>query len=138
MVPLTRLAFLALAISCTNAFQSPVGYNKIQTPITLYAESSDSDDTTTKPALSSLVNRVAVAGATGRTGKFVVQQLLEQNVPVLAMVRDVDKANDMFDPTNSLLTIRQTDLGNEEDITGKFQLSCAYDMCMSYAPSGQN
>jgi len=33
------------------------------------------------------------------------------------MVRDVDKANDMFDPTNSLLTIRQTDLGNKEDIT---------------------
>ena len=62
MVPLTRLAFLALAISCTNAFQSPVGYNKIRTPTTLYAESSGSDDTT-KPALSSLVNRVAVAGA---------------------------------------------------------------------------
>ena len=33
------------------------------------------------------------------------------------MVRDVDKANDMFDPTNSLLTIRQTDLGNKDDIT---------------------
>ena len=115
MAHLYRLAFLAVVISYTNAFQSPVVYNKIRTPTTLYAESSD--DTTTKPALSSLVNRVAVAGATGRTGKFVVQQLLEQNVPVLAMVRDVDKANDMFDPTNSLLTIRQTDLGNKEDIT---------------------
>ena len=83
MVHLNRLAFLSVVISYTNAFQSPVVHNKIRTPTTLYAESSDSDDTTTKPALSSLVNRVAVAGATGRTGKFVVQQLLEQNVPVL-------------------------------------------------------
>ena len=80
MVHLNRLAFLAVVISYTNAFQSPVVHNKIRTPTTLYVESSDDD---TKPALSSLVNRVAVAGATGRTGKFVVQQLLEQNVPVL-------------------------------------------------------
>ena len=83
-MPLNRLAFLTVAISYTIAFQSPV-VNTIRTPTitTLYAESSDSDDTTTKPALSSLVSRVAVAGATGRTGKLVVQQLLEQNVPVL-------------------------------------------------------
>jgi len=83
MVHLNRLAFLAVVISYANAFQSPVVYNTIRTPTTLHADSSDSDDTTTKPALSSLVNRVAVAGATGRTGKFVVKQLLEQNVPVL-------------------------------------------------------
>eukprot|EP00579_Thalassiosira_antarctica_P005970 CAMPEP_0201877000 /NCGR_PEP_ID=MMETSP0902-20130614/8522_1 /ASSEMBLY_ACC=CAM_ASM_000551 /TAXON_ID=420261 /ORGANISM="Thalassiosira antarctica, Strain CCMP982" /LENGTH=411 /DNA_ID=CAMNT_0048404355 /DNA_START=52 /DNA_END=1287 /DNA_ORIENTATION=- len=69
-----------------------------------------------QPPLSTLVNRVAVAGATGRTGKYVVQQLLSQNVPVLAMVRDVDKAANVLDPTNALLTIRQTDLGSEKDV----------------------
>jgi len=65
--------------------------------------------------LSQTVKRVAVAGATGRTGKFVVQQLLAENVPVLAMVRDVEKAGKMF-PANELLTIRETDLGSKEDV----------------------
>lgn len=68
------------------------------------------------PPLASLVTRVAVAGATGRTGKYVVQQLLDQKVPVLALVRDVDKASAAFDATNELLTIRKTDLGSEEDV----------------------
>jgi hypothetical protein len=62
------------------------------------------------------VNRVAVAGATGRTGRYVVEELLSRNVPVLAMVRDVDKANDVLDPTNEYLTIRKTDLGNRNDV----------------------
>src|SRR6056300_1651857 len=69
-----------------------------------------------KPPLSTLVKRVAVAGATGRTGKLVVQQLLSQNVPVLALVRDTDKAKNTLDPTNELLTIRQTDLGSKDDV----------------------
>ena len=62
------------------------------------------------------MKRVAVAGATGRTGKLVVQQLLSQNVPVLALVRDTDKAMNTLDPTNELLTIRQTDLGSKDDV----------------------
>lgn len=45
-----------------------------------------------------------------------MQQLLDQNVPVLAMVRDTEKAANTLDPTNELLTIRQTDLGSKEDV----------------------
>ena len=55
-------------------------------------------------------------GATGRTGRFVVERLLSQGVPVLAMVRDEEKAKETFDPTNSLLTIRKVDLSSKEDV----------------------
>ncbi len=60
--------------------------------------------------------RVAVAGATGRTGKYVVAELLSRKIPVVALVRDINKAKNVLDPTNELLTIRQTDLGNREDV----------------------
>lgn len=33
-----------------------------------------------------------VAGATGQTGRRIVQQLVERNIPVRALVRDIDKA----------------------------------------------
>ena len=56
------------------------------------------------------------AGATGRTGRIVVERLLAEGVPVLAMVRDEEKAKETFDPTNSLLTIRKVDLSSKEDV----------------------
>ena len=59
---------------------------------------------------------MAVAGATGRTGKYVVRELLSRNIPVLALVRDITKAQNVLDPTNELLSIRQTDLGSREDV----------------------
>jgi hypothetical protein len=40
----------------------------------------------------------AIAGATGWTGRYVVEELLSRNVPVLATVRDIDRANDVLDP----------------------------------------
>lgn len=45
-----------------------------------------------------------------------MQSLLAQNVPVLALVRDTNKASNTLDPTNELLTIRKTDLGSKEDV----------------------
>lgn len=115
---LTILAIATLSYTAT-AFQAPV-HSTIHTTQTTSLFSSvperNGDESSATPPLSTLVNRVAVAGATGRTGKFVVQQLLDQNVPVLAMVRDVDKAANVLDPTNELLTIRQTDLGNKNDV----------------------
>mmetsp|Transcript_19302 Transcript_19302/g.41911 ORF Transcript_19302/g.41911 Transcript_19302/m.41911 type:complete len:403 (-) Transcript_19302:308-1516(-) len=116
-----RLTILAIAtISYTaSAFQAPI-HSVAHTQTTPLFSSvpgrTDGDGSPISPPLSTLVNRVAVAGATGRTGKYVVQQLLDQNVPVLAMVRDVDKAANVLDPTNELLTIRQTDLGNKDDV----------------------
>ena len=41
-------------------------------------------------------NRVLVAGATGRTGQQVVQQLLDQGYPVRVLARSAEKAEGMF------------------------------------------
>ncbi len=49
---------------------------------------------------SDLLDRLAVfgrdRGSTGRTGRYVVEELLSRNVPILAMVRDIDRANDVL------------------------------------------
>lgn len=37
-----------------------------------------------------------VAGATGETGRRIVQQLVERNIPVRALVRDLDKARQIL------------------------------------------
>jgi len=74
------------------------------------------------------VKKVAVTGATGRTGKLVVEKLLQKNIEVVAVVRDIDKANQLFSkPTfteSSKLTITKCDLGSEKDI-GKGKLKTA-------------
>ena len=65
-----------------------------------------------------IVKKVAVAGATGRTGRFVVEELLQRNVQVLAMVRSEDKATQTFENiTSSLLQIQQCDLTNTDEIS---------------------
>lgn len=114
------VAFLVVASisSYAAAFQSPIthGIHRQATNLFSSVPERDTEDSTAKPPLSSLVNRVAVAGATGRTGKLVVQLLLEQNVQVFAMVRDEDKAKNTLDPTNDLLTIKTVDLGNEDEV----------------------
>ena len=114
------VAFLVVASisSYAAAFQSPIthGIHRQATNLFSSVPERDTEDSTAKPPLSSLVNRVAVAGATGRTGKLVVQLLLEQNVQVFAMVRDEDKAKNTLDPTNDMLTIKTVDLGSEDEV----------------------
>ena len=141
------LATLAIASvvfgSYTAAFQTPrplgtnnlVVHNNVHASSALFASTTapperttDSSTEATKAPLSSLVNRVAVAGATGRTGKFVVQKLLEQNVPVLALVRDTTKAQNVLDPTNELLSIRETDLVNKDDVLSAFSSNDGNDV----------
>lgn len=61
--------------------------------------------------------KVAVAGATGRTGRLVVQRLLErESVLVIALVRDLIKAKETLPSDNSNVSIVQCDLSNPEDI----------------------
>jgi NAD(P)H-binding len=67
--------------------------------------------------LNSLVNQVAVAGASGRTGQLVAQELLDLGVNnVIAIVRDTKKASDIFSKRPSNLSIVQCDLGNPTEI----------------------
>lgn len=44
-----------------------------------------------------------VAGATGETGRRIVQQLVKQNIPVRALVRNLDKAREILPPEAELV-----------------------------------
>ncbi|KAL9187312.1 hypothetical protein ACHAXT_001415 [Thalassiosira profunda] len=136
------LAALLAAVALSRggqAFQTPASFSSpvrvvasSATPTALRSsvpERPDDSGDDARPPLASLVNRVAVAGATGRTGKYVVQELLAQNVPVLALVRDADKASNVLDPTNELLTIRKTDLGSQEDVIAALEGEGGKDKC---------
>ncbi|KAL7535203.1 hypothetical protein ACHAWF_005099 [Thalassiosira exigua] len=121
---LALLAAAALSSGTSSSFVgafappaalAPPSTTTIASPATLFAAAPDGGEDA-RPPLSSLVSRVAVAGATGRTGKLVVRELLARNVPVLALVRDAAKAADVLDPTDDKLTIRVTDLGSEADV----------------------
>jgi NAD(P)H-binding len=58
-----------------------------------------------------IVSTVVVVGATGRTGRYVVEELLQRNVQnVMAMVRDTNKANTVFPNPPSNLQIIDCDL----------------------------
>lgn len=61
--------------------------------------------------------KVAVAGATGRTGRLVVQKLLDKgSVQVVALVRDITKAKETLPYDNSNISILKCDLSNPDDI----------------------
>lgn len=52
--------------------------------------------------------KIFVAGATGNTGKRIVEQLLAKGFAVKAGVRDVDKAKSVLPEGNPLLQIVST------------------------------
>lgn len=61
-------------------------------------------------------NPTLVVGATGKVGRLVVKQLLEQQKPVRALVRDEQKAKEIFQSSDKNLEIVVCDLGKcEED-----------------------
>lgn len=47
--------------------------------------------------------RIFVAGATGKTGRQIVRQLNEQDVPVVALVRDLEKAHQVLPATTQFV-----------------------------------
>ena len=53
---------------------------------------------------------VAVAGATGRVGRLVVQSLLREGHAVTALIRDSDKAKDVLPAVSEMLSIRELDI----------------------------
>jgi uncharacterized protein YbjT (DUF2867 family) len=47
--------------------------------------------------------RVLVVGATGQTGKEIVKELVAKNIPVRALVRNLDKAKEILPPEAELV-----------------------------------
>ncbi len=81
---------------------------------------------------SAAPKRIAVTGATGRTGSLVVRELLDRGNRVVAIVRDLEKAKDTFSSLDlqsdddveaelSALKIIKCDLGSERDIISSIQ-----------------
>jgi len=63
-----------------------------------------------------VVSKVAVTGATGRTGRLVVKELRNRGVNVVAIVRDLEKAKEVFSDEDDGIHIREMNLASEEEI----------------------
>ena len=77
-----------------------------------------------------VVTKVAVAGATGRTGTLVVEELLSRGVKeVVALVRDEKTSQEAFANPADNLQITKCDLNNEREMkkgTAFYGLSVVY------------
>ena len=90
-----------------------------------------------------VVKKVAVAGATGRTGKLVVQELLDRDVQVLGMVRSLERAKETFPDDQPNLEIAQVDLTNEKAIESTLTgcdavIWCATGFLAGWLPYGRH
>jgi uncharacterized protein YbjT (DUF2867 family) len=79
-----------------------------------------------------------VAGATGETGRRIVQELIARNIPVRALVRDLEKARSLF-PTNNVELV-QGDVLKPESLSAALGdstvLLCATGAKPSFDPTG--
>jgi uncharacterized protein YbjT (DUF2867 family) len=123
------LVCCAAAASTADAFSASVAGSAL---LPRTAETSASSTT------RNVLTTVAVTGATGRTGRLVVQELLNRGIPnVLAIVRNETKAADVFksqgdvelDGGSSSLRIVQCDLTNDMDIASALQGADAAIWC---------
>jgi hypothetical protein len=105
-------SFNSVTVSAFGALSSGVRKSKFQQRRSTALETASSET-----AASPLP--VLVVGATGRVGRRVVQQLLAQNRPVRALVRNPDKAQKIFGTSDSLvyppLEIIVADVSRYED-----------------------
>jgi hypothetical protein len=105
---------LFLLLSWATSASSFVSSNKPVSFSILKAKKSEAEDLPLQT--NQVVSKVAVAGATGRTGSLVVEELLKRNVQVVAMVRDKNKASETFPNPPSSLSVVECDLTNEKAI----------------------
>ncbi|WP_019509249.1 SDR family oxidoreductase [Pleurocapsa sp. PCC 7319] len=81
--------------------------------------------------------KIFVAGATGQTGKHIVRQLIERNVPVKALVRDTEAAKAILPPTTELIVgdvLKPTTF--EDHLADCNVLICATGASPSLDPTG--
>ena len=80
---------------------------------------------------------IFVAGATGQTGRHVVTQLVEQNIPVKALVRDLEKAREMLPATAELVVGDVLEPATfDRHLEGCSGLICATGASPSFDPTG--
>ena len=79
---------------------------------------------------------IFVAGATGQTGRHIVRQLIEQNVPVKALVRNVEKAQTILPPEAELVGDILKPATFEQYLADCDALICATGASPSLNPTG--
>lgn len=86
-------------------------------------KSSDDDNDEEIPIpTSDVVQKVAVTGATGKTGKLVVEELLKRNVKVVGLVRNETKAAELFgDFSSDVLEIQKCNLSDKNEIANALE-----------------
>ena len=121
----TLVLLVMFQVLNTDGFSPPSSSARATSRFNASSSSTDAEeDTDAAQQIPSKV--IAVTGATGRTGRLVVSQLLEStNHKVIAIVRDENKANELFgsmirnnnnEDTSSRLVIKKCDLLNENQI----------------------
>jgi uncharacterized protein YbjT (DUF2867 family) len=83
--------------------------------------------------------KVFVAGATGATGQRIVAELCQRQIPVVALVRDRDKAQQLW-PSNALVQLVVGDVSNVEQLQQAIgdctAVICATGARPSFDPTG--
>ena len=81
--------------------------------------------------------RILVAGATGQTGRHIVRQLVERNVPVKALVRDIELAKEILPAATELIVgdVLQP-ITYEQHLADCNVLICATGASPSFDPTG--
>ena len=93
MHTIKRFAFILIALVSLSAF-------------------SDASETTTpdETVQATPTETILVAGATGKTGRFVIEQLDAQNYPIRAMTRSVARASETFGESDTWVEADAKDL----------------------------
>ena len=114
MRSLLFLLLLCVLIFLANVVSSFIPASKLSRATRISAE--EPGEILPPTPTNNVVKKVAVAGATGRTGRLVVEELLSRDVQVKAMVRSLEKAKETFPVERSDLEILKCDLTSEADI----------------------
>ena len=101
---------LALLLFLSNTPIAPA----FRLPLFSSTVTNTKPSTEEEPISYPLPKKVAVAGATGRTGSLVVEELRRRNVEVVALVRDLEKANNLF--SDEAVSIVKCNLASESEI----------------------
>ncbi len=116
----TIFFLLGSLITISNGFSSPIaqvargGRQSVSSVVTKSSEEETAEEIIVPT--SDVVQRVAVTGATGKTGKLVVDELLSRNVKVLGLVRNETKAAEIFGDYSADLEIKTCNLADSEEI----------------------
>ncbi|KAL6198195.1 hypothetical protein ACLB2K_027987 [Fragaria x ananassa] len=109
----TTKPFSVLSLSSTSTTRSlsPIlNSSKMEGSVTTGNEITEEVAESTTEASMSGLKKIFVAGATGSTGKRIVEQLLARGYAVKAGVRDLDKAKTSLPSSNPALQIVKADV----------------------------